>query len=98
MASIKGEGFQSKDSDSKRIAQTLLQAQRVQANLLLANLRANDAVKFRPREDEDRRDGEEREPHSNLPPAVARPIWYADAMQRALDKYRTGPATPTSGP
>ncbi len=97
VASIQVEGSQTKDSDSKRIAQTLLQAQRVQANLLLANLRANDAVKFRPREDENRRDGEEREPHSNLPPSGAGPIWYADAMQRALDKYRTGPTTPTNG-
>ncbi len=97
VASIKGQGSQTKDSDSKRIAQTLLQAQRAQANLLLANLRAYDTIKSRTNGDEDRRAGEPREPHSNLPPAGAGPIWYTDAMQRALDKYRTGPVTPTSG-
>ncbi len=98
VASVKGGGFQMTDSDSKRIARTLLHAQRAQANLLLANLRAYDAEKSRPSGDEDGRDGEAREPHSNLPPAGAGSIWYADAMQHALDKYRTDHATPTSGP
>ena len=98
VAAVKGEGSQQKDPESERIAQRVLQAQRAQANILLANLRTHDTVKSQPSGDEDRRDSEERGPHSNMRPSGAGPIWYADAMQRALDKYRTGAITPTSGP
>lgn len=84
------------DTEPKRISQTLLQAQRAQANQLLANLQAYDAVKLPASADDDRSDGEDRGPHSNLAPSGARPMWYADAMQRALDKYQADAATPTA--
>lgn len=96
--SVKSIGLKDAVSDAKRNSLSLLQAQRAQANLLLANLSATDAAKSRSSVERDGRDGEEREPHSNLPPAGANPLWYADAMQRALDKYRAGPATPTGAP
>jgi hypothetical protein len=96
VASAKSEGFQSQDSESRRISQSVLHAQRAQANRLLANLRANDGVKFRSTVERDEGDSEERDPHSNLRPSGAGPLWYADAMHRALDKYRTGPASPVS--
>jgi hypothetical protein len=98
VASFKSEGFQSQDSESRRISQSVLHAQRAQANLLLANLRTNGAVKSRLTVERDEGDSEERDPHSNLRPSGAGPLWYADAMQRALDKYRTGPATPVGAP
>ncbi len=97
-ASAKDENSQPKDSESKRIARKLLQAQRAQANLLLANLRVQDEVKSQPSGDKGGRDGDEHDPHSNLRPADAGPVWYADAMQRALDKYRIGATASTSGP
>ena len=62
---------------------------------MLANARADEPVT--PRHDTGEESGDEdRGPHFNLPPAGATSAWYADAMERALDKYRTdhgGPAT-----
>ena len=83
-------------AEPKRITQTALQSQRVKADQLLANARPDEPVT--PRDD---RGGEsavvdDRGPHFNLPPAGATSAWYTDAMERALDKYRTdhgGPAT-----
>ena len=77
------------DADSKRIARSLLESQRIQANLLLANLRARQSLRSNPLGGKDLDDDGNGRPHSNLPPADARPTWIADAMQRALDKYRS---------
>jgi hypothetical protein len=88
---IKGNpGF---DLVSKRISQSLLRSQRAQVDLLLANLRGHDAVKL-----PTRGDGDDGRAHSNMPPDGAREAWYADAMLRALDKYRSGHDPMTGGP
>jgi hypothetical protein len=96
-SSLKKLGFEATDSESKRIARSLLLARRAQADLLFASVRANDAAKNPVSGASDRRAGEDDKIHSNLRPAGAGGVWYADAMQRALDKYRqdaTGPARP----
>lgn len=69
-------------SESRRIARAMLETQRAQAKLLLANLKTGDADKAAPA------DGV-RALHANLPPSGAVSGWYADAMQRALDKYQS---------
>ncbi len=97
MVSSQSASILTMDADSKRISQTLLHAQRAQANLLLANLQAYDAVRSGRDGDEERDDDEDRGPHSNLPPAGGGTTWYADAMLRALDKYRADHATPAGG-
>ena len=91
ISSLKTRGDETHDSESKRSSQSLLHAQRAQAELLLASLHANDTIKSRPNGERDRSGGDEDNSHTNLRPAGTGPIWYADAMQRALDKYRTGP-------
>ncbi len=68
------------DADSKRIARSLLESQRLQANLLLANLRAHQSLRSNSLGGKDLGGGGNGQPHSNLPPADARPTWIADAM------------------
>ena len=65
------------DADSKRIARSLLESQRIQANLLLANLRARQSLRSNPLGGKDLDDDGNGRPHSNLPPADARPTWIA---------------------
>ncbi len=85
------------DLGSKRISQSLLRSQRAQVDLLLANLRGHDAVKLPTLGNVERGGGEDDRAHSNLPPDGARTAWYADAMQRALDKYHSGHAPGADG-
>ena len=96
--SVLSPGVQVIITESKRAAQTALQSQRGQADLLLANVRAHELVMPRHDDGEESGDDEDRGPHSNLPPAGATSAWYADAMQRALDKYRTDHGGPAGGP
>jgi hypothetical protein len=96
---------QTLDSESQRIARALWDAQRAHASLLLANLRGHDATprssadEDRSGTDEDRSgDSTNTAPHVNLRPSGSLPDWYADAMQRALDKYQTTAAAKPNGP
>lgn len=78
-----GLSGQPEEAESARIARRLLESQRAQASLLLANLKSHEVASARRTDEDDRR------AHVNLPPSGARPGWYADAMQRALDKYQS---------
>ena len=95
---IQTDGKQGLDSESQRIARALWDSQRAQAGLLLANLRSHDTAPRRGAGGDQGGDPTNTAPHVNLAPSGALPDWYADAMQRALDKYQTNATTSPTGP
>ena len=94
---VPAAAMQQLDSESRRIARALWDSQRAQANLLFANLRSQESAVPKGA-GENLADGAVAEaPHVNLPPTDARADWYADAMQRALDKYQADARESGSG-